>query len=70
MVQAAEDGSCLDASYCLPGGKLPDRTDFTGLSTPQRIAQWSQAVLESERLADEWQTWLAQGCPVDQVQPL
>ncbi len=54
----------------LPGGKLPDRTDFTGLTTPQRIAQWSQAVLESERLADEWQAWLVQGCPVDQVQPL
>ncbi|HEU4460648.1 MAG TPA: phospholipase [Methylibium sp.] len=39
----------------LPNAKLPDRTDFRRYSSdlPARIAVWSRAVRESERLADE-----------------
>ncbi|RDH97603.1 hypothetical protein DES46_108116 [Caldimonas thermodepolymerans] len=56
----------------LPNGKLPDRTDFKryGTDTAARVRAWSQAVAESERLADEWAQWLARGAPVDDVQPL
>lgn len=54
----------------LPNGKLPDRNDFTGLSTPQRHRDWQRAVAEAERLADEWREWLLLGCPAHVVQPL
>jgi hypothetical protein len=40
----------------LPGGKLPDRTDFkTWLDDePRRMRVWRQALAESERLVDEF----------------
>lgn len=43
----------------LPGGKLPDRTDFSrfGRDTAARAAVWGQAVAESHRLADEFAAW-------------
>ncbi|MBU3739265.1 MAG: phospholipase [Rhodoferax sp.] len=55
----------------LPGGKLPDRTDFTrfGADLPARVAAWSAAVSESRRLADEFQAWLARPDP-GQLRPL
>jgi hypothetical protein len=42
----------------LPGGKLPDRQDFTAFANdlPTRVARWQRAVAESERLADEFQS--------------
>ncbi|RZA12190.1 MAG: phospholipase, partial [Lysobacteraceae bacterium] len=45
----------------LPNGKLPDRTDFTryGTDLAGRVAAWSRAVAQSQRLADEWAEWLA-----------
>lgn len=54
----------------LPGGKLPDRTDFTGLTPPQRMKTWVEAVARSEQLAEEWQDWLRRGCPADELLPL
>lgn len=54
----------------LPGGKLPDRQDFKALPTDERIRCWRLAVAESQRLADEFEAWLAAGCPIDQVRPL
>lgn len=54
----------------LPGGKLPDRADFSALTPGLRVQRWTQAVAESERLAQEWAQWLAQGCPADRVQAL
>lgn len=51
----------------LPGAKLPDRNDFTGLPPAERVARWTRAVAESERLAQEWAAWLAAGCPADRV---
>jgi hypothetical protein len=41
----------------LPGGKLPDRHDFSKLSDTQRIARWQQVTERSFELADA----LAQG---------
>ncbi|MGE5453375.1 MAG: phospholipase [Acidobacteriota bacterium] len=54
----------------LPFGKLPDRSDFTGLETPLRIQTWTRAVSQSRQLADEWAQWLDRGCPLDEVQPI
>jgi hypothetical protein len=63
---------CPDPAWVatLPGGKLPDRQDFKALPTEQRVRHWRQAVAESQRLADEFEGWLAAGCPLDRVRPL
>lgn len=54
----------------LPGGKLPDRQDFTALDFSQRVRHWGGAVAESERLAQEWGDWLQRGCPISEVRAL
>lgn len=54
----------------LPGGKLPDRKDFTRLSYGPRVAAWTEAVARASQLADEWQAWLQRGCPADELRPL
>ncbi len=54
----------------LPQGRLPNRDDFAGLTPGERARLWTQAVAESRALADEWQDWLAAGCPMDKVKPL
>ena len=43
----------------LPNGKLPDRADFKLFcdDTRARVAAWSRAVKESERLRDEFANW-------------
>jgi hypothetical protein len=45
----------------LPGGKLPDRNDFKAHvdNDAQRIALWTRAVQESQRLADEFAEWVS-----------
>jgi hypothetical protein len=47
----------------LPNAKLPDREDFKRYNdnTPARVAVWSRAVRESERLRDEFARWLERG---------
>jgi hypothetical protein len=44
----------------LPDAKLPDRSDFQryGDDLAARVAAWTRAVRESERLADEFAHWL------------
>jgi len=44
----------------LPNAKLPDRSDFQhfGDDLAARVAAWSAAVSESQRLADEFARWL------------
>jgi hypothetical protein len=51
----------------LPNGKLPDRADFKrfGDDVAGRIAVWSRAVKESERLRDEFAGWAASGRGVE-----
>jgi hypothetical protein len=54
----------------LPGGKLPDRNDFTGLNFPQRVVAWTEAVTRAEQLAQEWRSWLQRGCPAGELHTL
>ena len=54
----------------LPQGRLPNRDDFAGLTLPDRIRLWTRAVDEAQALADDWQSWLARGCPIHEVQGL
>jgi hypothetical protein len=44
----------------LPGGKLPDRSDFKrfGDDEAARISLWRQALAESQRLADDLADWV------------
>jgi len=55
----------------LPGSKLPDRSDFKhfGDDIARRVAAWTRAVRESERLRDEFAAW-ARGASAAIVQPL
>jgi hypothetical protein len=68
MVVLAPDPAWVKS---LPGGKLPDRNDFThyGTNLQARVKAWSAAVAQSRQLADEFQEWLAAsgrgGAPVE-----
>ncbi len=55
----------------LPGAKLPDRNDFKhfGDDLAARVAAWSRAVRESERLRDEFADWVDGGHPPE-IRPL
>ena len=55
----------------LPNAKLPDRADFKfyGDDTRGRIAAWSTAVRESERLRDEFVAWV-DGSAAPAIHPL
>ena len=50
----------------LPGGKLPDRSDFKafGDDLAGRMAAWRRAIAESRRMADEFAELAASGRPV------
>jgi hypothetical protein len=51
----------------LPGGKLPDRTDFRTYASDEagRMRIWRGAVAESQRLAEEFAALVARGGPVE-----
>jgi hypothetical protein len=51
----------------LPNAKLPDRTDFKGYSDDLagRVAAWSRALRESQRLADEFAALVGSGRPIE-----
>jgi len=53
----------LEVVARLPNGKLPDRGDFKhyGHDLGGRVAAWSRAVAESERLAEELEMLIARG---------
>jgi hypothetical protein len=57
--------------HTLPGGKLPDRTDFArhGADLGGRMKAWNGAVSASAQLADEFGDWLARPDP-SRVEPL
>jgi hypothetical protein len=61
-VVLAPDGEWVRS---LPGGKLPDRSDFTRFAhdVQGRAKAWTTAVSESRRLADEFQEWLQRPDP-------
>ncbi len=56
----------------LPNGKVPDRNDFAhyGSDNAARIRDWKRAIAECGRLADDWQSWLADGSLVERIQPI
>jgi hypothetical protein len=53
----------LEWMRTLPNGKLPDRKDFKayGRDHARRMADWTRAVAESQRLADEFEAATAKG---------
>jgi len=55
----------------LPNGKLPDRADFKffGDDVAGRVAAWSSALRESERLRDEFAAWVGGRANIE-VKPL
>ncbi len=52
----------------LPGGRVPDRTDFERYETEQRFATWWDVVRRCEALAEEMQELLASPDPVASVE--
>lgn len=55
----------------LPGGKLPDRSDFTryGTDLAARMAAWGTVVAMARQLADEFEAWLERPDP-GRIEPL
>ena len=53
----------------LPGGKVPDREDFTNLSEPERVARWYDVVDRCRMLAAELQALIETGRLPDRLQP-
>jgi hypothetical protein len=55
----------------LPGGKIPDRSDFERYANrdAERIRAWTRAVEEAQRFADEFAALVARGGPVE-AEPL
>lgn len=43
----------------LPFSKIPDRTDFTKLEPSQRIKYWKKVLSETERLSDEFNSFIS-----------
>ena len=54
----------------LPGGKIPDRGDFTAMEDGARIRAWRQVVAASDRMADELRELVARGRLAESVRPL
>lgn len=55
----------------LPGGRIPDRSDFQRLDPATRIRQWRQVLDASRRLGDEFATAVARGPEIARhLQPL
>ena len=53
----------------LPGGKIPDRSDFYSMPEAERIKRWAQANEMSDRLGEEMHELIATGKLADRVQP-
>lgn len=54
----------------LPGGKIPDRTDFLAYAPARRVAVWRRVVEESRALADEFADVIDNGRLPDRLEPL
>jgi hypothetical protein len=54
----------------LPGGKIPDRTDFYTHSEAERMRIWRQVREASRRLGDEFAELMATGRWMERVRPL
>ena len=58
-----------DFVAALPGGKIPDRRDFTAMPESERMRRWQAVVDASARLGDELRELVASGRIRDAVQP-
>ena len=54
----------------LPGGRIPDRDDFTRYTDAERFAAWGKVLDASERMADEWRELAAKGTWADRLEAL
>ncbi|MFL5345135.1 MAG: patatin-like phospholipase family protein [Hyalangium sp.] len=54
----------------LPGGKIPDRDDFSRLSDDERVRAWRQVLSESRRMGDEFWELFSTGRLAERLQPL
>ncbi|WP_434927258.1 alpha/beta hydrolase [Shewanella sp. HL-SH4] len=52
----------------LPYGKIPDREDFKHLDTQSRIDYWQTSIKQSQKLADELATIVANGTVMDHLE--
>ncbi len=53
----------------LPGGKIPDRTDFHSMSESERIRRWQRVADASDRLGEELRELITTGRLADVVEP-
>ena len=53
----------------LPGGKIPDRKNFSAFSESERMRRWQGVLDASERLGDELRELIASGRISDHVRP-
>lgn len=54
----------------LPGGRIPDRSEFARLPTAERQQRWTRVVAETQRLADLWQEAVTRDQMPDLLEPL
>ncbi len=54
----------------LPGGKIPDRRDFTRLDTDTRMRHWIETIKRCEQMAEEFAKVLSSDDPLRYVQVL
>lgn len=54
----------------LPNSKIPDRTDFTAMSSDDRIHAWRQSVTMCQEMADELEDILENERMAERIQPL
>ncbi|MFK7913842.1 MAG: patatin-like phospholipase family protein [Pseudomonadales bacterium] len=54
----------------LPGGKIPDRTDFKRYTDAQRVQAWQDTIVACQALADELSNVLANDQLADRLEPL
>ena len=53
----------------LPGGKIPDRTDFYSMDESERIKRWQVVKDRTEQLGDELRELIATDKVADRIRP-
>lgn len=54
----------------LPGGRIPDRKDFSRMADGDRLRAWNAALAESEAMGEELAELVASGRVAERVRPL
>ena len=66
VVQLAPSAAFLER---LPGGRVPDRSDFENLSTAERLRAWAEVLRYAEDLGEELEALLSGPLLVDRLRP-